>query len=466
MKILSILIALFLTISTNANELHKVEVPDTMYLQGTYSSETSNDGSFHLMILQDKSTKDYVIKPIFISNDEQLLIFNEVPVSYLPEIISHHSSNNISSFVTYNDKEKTVAVHNFNTIDKTYTTSFIDEVKTLGLLFRLDNKTLLFDYSKKEKTLNYTEISTNNKIAKRTINIPAEYQKKFEKLHVTPPINQNEFVEKGPLNSLKAHIIENKLVITEDLEDSKQTTVLSMSLDNKDRFSFKKLQVGKTNIEKIKDYNSYLFENNLYTIVVGKKEFEIKIFDAEKELLINSLSLRNDISKGFEDIKRLADYLDVVSKGRIRPTITANKTIEDHIKITIDQADKNLYYYNYDWSWHHQMMHQQMMEQVQQRLPTGFGPNPIEYDNHQGVYFKKEDPKPIIIIINKQGEILQDAKNETVLKNIDKEKNLKIFEEDKDYKNISASFSSTTMNYIYQDRKSKNVFIKSKTIVK
>lgn len=149
---------------------------------------------------------------------------------------------------------------------------------------------------------------------------------------------------------------------------------------------------------------------------------------------------------------------------------------DNNLEVTIDQADKTVYNYNYNWWWHHnwmwqqqmmwqqQQMQQQMMR-IQNNLPNGFGPNPDYYDNLAFLYSRKEIPEPITFIIDKNGKILPDAKSATVFVNIDKDENLKPLEENKNIKNVTATFNNSEMRYIYEDKKSKKIIIKSKPII-
>ncbi|EDM43427.1 hypothetical protein SCB49_00220 [unidentified eubacterium SCB49] len=474
MKIIINLFVLLIASTTLANDLFKFSVPENIHLEGTYSSETTENGSFHLIIMKEKYKKVFKIKPVFIQDNNKITDFEEVSLTYEPTIISHHTSGDISSFVILNEKTKKLAVHNFNTNDHSHSSNEIDDIKAPSLTFRLADQTLLFDFEKKGKSINFYKITSDNTINHQEIIVPIELQDVTKEAMAAVAINQNEYVTKGTLNNVKAFVKNNKLFFSIDDEKNNKSEVLSIGLDEKATFSLKELHVSDSNIEKIKDYNSYLFDDKLYAIVAGKDDFELNLFDIESEQVLKTLSLKEDISKN-NSLDNFTDYLDKVSKGRIRPTITANKTKKGNLKITIDQADITVYRYNYNWWWHHHIFQQQMMIQqemmirqqrqlMQSMPPGGFGPNMDYYDNHPEVYFKKEDLKPIVIIVDLSGNLLPQTDEETVHKNIDKEKNIELFEEDKNIKKLSACFSSSEMRYVYQDRKSKTVFIKTQPI--
>lgn len=328
MKKIIFLLIFISTINTFASDLYTFSIPDKMRIEGTYSAETNDNGSMHLIILKDKKNKNYMIKSAFVNADASVDTFKDVFLDYLPSIISYHNTDNVMSLIDYNRDNETLTTHHFDRKTKSYSSESLEDVAGSEFSFRLPNETWLFDFNKKIRALHYYQIKEGVKLEQKTIELSDELKKEFKVFRVDKPvaINQNEYVTKGALQNNKVIFKDGKLIFTIDDQSKHTTKTISFDLNNPEDYKIKTHVVENSNIEKIKDYNSYMFEDTLFTMVAGKNDFEMVARNINTGEMKNTLSLKEDISKIKNDYEKQLDYLSYVAKGKIRPTIAVNAT--------------------------------------------------------------------------------------------------------------------------------------------
>jgi hypothetical protein len=106
-----------------------------------------------------------------------------------------------------------------------------------------------------------------------------------------------------------------------------------------------------------------------------------------------------------------------------------------------------------------QMMQHQMM-QHQMNTARGFGPSPDAY-----LPFAKEKKLPAIeFVLDADFNVAQADSDATVYPNIDKDKYLDIYKDNKTMKNLTSDFTATEMRYISVNPKTKTISIAFDTL--
>lgn len=456
-----------------ANEVYTFTPPKNHFVKGTYSSEMQDGNSFHLVIMSVKGEKTFKIQPVHIKSNGSILEFKTVTLNHEPKIISHHEGGEMMSFIDFDEKNEMLSVFDFNTTSLTVDTSSRNlKLEELQTVIRLNNKTVLLNLEN-NKSFSTIVIEGQNALEKVAHSIPKEQQLLFKKLKKEglDAINQNEYTEKGSINKNKIFINDGRLSFIFDDEKEISTKVISTLLNEDSSFDEITINPKETStLEKIKNYNTYLHKNQIFSVASNKESMELLAFDADNGEMVKKINVDDIVTKNSE---KLEDYLKATSKGKIKSTITVSNTEDGNIVLRLDQADKTSYRYNYNWWWHHhwmmqqnmmmqqQMLHQQMrMQQQMNTIPRGFGPNPALYDTQHLNYINRKEPESIKIVLDKSTlNILPDASDKTTLNEVDREKHLKPYEKDNNKRNVSATFSKNAMHCIYQDRKSKEIRI-------
>ena len=473
MRFFLISLVILSTVTSYANEIYKFSVDKDLHVEGTYSAEINKGASFHLVLMKVKFEDRYKMLPVYITKTGEVREFDLIALDVLPNIISHHSVNDNISLVSYNDKEKSLSVFEFDIKSKSFKKNKQEEVEKPDTVFRLDNATVLLTVDKKGEKLGYWRIVSWDNQKLEHIDIPEELNKEFKKINAVA-INQNEFVEKGSFPGTKAYLNNNELVYIIDDEKSNTSKSIIIDLNNPSDFLQKEFKTVGTNLEKVKDYNSYLYNNKVFTVASNKEDMEVTIHNLKEGRQEKRLSLRQDIFKDNQEMEKFREYLDYTAKGKIKAMLTINETSEGNMAVRIDQADNTSYNYNYNWWWHHewmlqqnmmmQMQMQQNMRQMMQNLPSGFGPNPSTYEYGYNPNKKSNEPKPIVFVLNNNLDLINNASGETVYPEIEREKYLKEYEDDRNMRNVSASFTQLEIRCVYQDRKSKEIIIDTKLL--
>ncbi|MFT7071766.1 MAG: hypothetical protein ACJAX3_000740 [Patiriisocius sp.] len=234
----SLIITLLSITSLFANDIFSYTPPENLRVAGTYSSEMGNGNSFHLVIMRNKKEDNFKIKPIFIKSDGTALEFEIVTLNHEPSIISHHSENEMMSFVDFNKNTNLVSVYDFNTANLTYHSGPRKiEVKKIQTIFRLDNKTVLLNVGDTME-LSSIVIKGNEPLIEIKKMIPAEYHKEFKKIRQNglDAINQTEYTLKGSINKNKIFLNLDELSFVMDDEKKGTTKIFSTLLDKDSDF--------------------------------------------------------------------------------------------------------------------------------------------------------------------------------------------------------------------------------------
>lgn len=453
---------------------YKVTIPDNTKVVGTYSADFGATSTLHIVLLKNQDTKNFDLLPFFVSENNEVRKLATISVEREPSIISHHSNGSTVSMVSYDEKKKELTVYDLNTETGIHAIHTENDIKSPDNIFRLDDKTYLVHQDERRRKLNVRVITYAKGQDNISFDIDKSLKKEFELFtkFSQDAINRNEFVKLGSINKRKAYLSEGQLIYTMDDEKSGLTEAMIFHLDGSAKVEMSKFQ--NKALDKIKDYNSYIYNGDLFSAASNKEGMIFKVFDMNSGDETKSFSLEEAMKKANsgEANSSMQEYLREVSKAKMKSTVTVNATKEGKLLVRVDQVDKNTYNYHYNWWFHHwmwqqQIWHQQMMQQNIQNtinsLPK-FTPNGEYYDEYYNVFGPLKEEDGLEFVLDTNFDVAPEAGRETKFAIIDRDKYLKEFEDQKNLKEITAGFTSTNFRYIYMDKKTKEVFIAFKEL--
>lgn len=308
--------------------------------------------------------------------------------------------------------------------------------------------------------MDINEITDTNTITTKNINVDEDKIKDFKQFFKEEPqaVNTNEFVKNGSIAETKVYFVNNNLVITKD--DRKEGITNAVIIDaHTGGLTFKNYS-NKT--EKQKDVTSFISGGNLFSIGLSKEDMNLKSFDllsGKEKSAYNISALSKNLKADFNQ----AAFLKEAAKGSMTPTVTVNKAGKNYA-VRIDAVNKETYNYNYNWWWHHWMMQHQMMQQqriLQQnnvRMMNMRGPGHRYYDRMIADYKEKKDIA-FTVLLNEDLQLIDEYEPKTDLADIDKDKYLNQYKNDKSVLQLTATFLDTELRCIYQDKISRDIVI-------
>lgn len=469
-KLVLLTLCLFLQ-SAFSTELLKIKVGKNQKIEGTFSAELSENSTLHFILTKNTDSKKYEIIPVFVDSNQKSKQLDIFETKEIPSFLSFHKNGSIVTLSCFYEKRKELLRIDFDVISGKFQTSITTDFDSPKNVFRLSNQTV-FVYIDKMKhnvsTLSFTD-SKEMKTEKFefTKNEVAVFNSFF---HETPEaVNQVEFVKNGPITKRKSYFSSDKLIFTNE-KDNSNIQVLTLHLDGTKHLNFDNFNFNYD--KNIKDQNTYVSENLLFSVAVSKEDVIVNAFDMNSKNSTKSLSLQDDLSQKFDAATR-KEFINSSAKNSMKPTITINTTKSPNkFLIRLDRVNKNTYTYYHNW-WHiHWMMQQQqqqmmLMQQQQmmrQSIPRGFGPNPNFYDALAMIYIDKIELKPIEFIVDSNLSLDEKDTVETVFKDIERDDYLDKFKDDKSMKDFSAGFTTTDFRYIYYDKKAEYVYLKAENL--
>src|SRR5699024_76213 len=105
--------------------------------------------------------------------------------------------------------------------------------------------------------------------------------------------------------------------------DDRNMETLSIDTKNSDTpFELKKYTSPE--MDKLKNSNSYLKDNDLFVINSGKSDVQLNVFDTKNGEQKKSISLKNNLAN--ISAETAEDFINGARKNRMKPTVTVNKT--------------------------------------------------------------------------------------------------------------------------------------------
>jgi hypothetical protein len=458
------LLCLFLVSQiTLAGEIFSYTLSKSEKIEGTYTAHLSANGTMHFAIIKNTESKDFLLTPFYVDQSRNVKRLEAFASKEMFAILSYHESNGVVSVVNYDADNKQVQFIDYNLGTGKVTSSAKEMKEAPDNVFRLTDRTLLVSFNQKKNTVDLDLVTDSGHIASSQITISKDKQELFRTLiSMTPDaINQQEFVEKGSILSRKGYFIGDNLVYTMG-KGREQLQVFRFDLKQKTDFTHSIIETGFT--KESKDVSNYFYDDKLVFLSVGKQDLSLKTFDAHTSKVIRQLSILNDLQKILPE-NAVADYVKTALKSTIKSTVTVNKTKTGKLAFRLDNVEEAQYHYHYNWFMTHwmfqqQMMMQQQMMQHQVNSARGFGPSPEAY-----LPLVKEKKLPSIeFVLDVDFNVNQADSDAPVYPNIDKDKYLDIYKDNKTMKNLTSDFTETDMRYISFNPKTKTISIAFDTL--
>lgn len=453
---ITLLLALFISLNMLSNDI-KIDIKDNQKLVLTYSGKLGAKKGFQAYLIKNLDNKKFELFSYFI-NDGNVISLEKIIFDHKISIISYHLNNNTISMLIKEERRgsgQNLRVLDINTKTQEYSIKEMGRFDPEKTILTLKDKTIIF--YKENMKLFFNLIIDSQNITNKYLEIDKDTRKTFfNEEHITA-INSDDFVKNGSAQNNTLYFNNNTIYFTNLNKKRKTTSVLCVNFDNLE--SFKTIIIKNDAFENIKDFNSYIFEDNIITVTCSKNDAEIKITNLNNKKTNFRIFLRKDLSK-LLDSKMLYNFIKTSVKTKFKPTVTVNLSVDNNLVVNLDFIEKTQYYYNNNWNLHWMMQHQMMQHQMmiqQQMMQRNFGPSAQEF---YLPLFKEKENTLIQFVISNDYKILKNASTKTKYKNIDIESYMEDYKEDKSKRLLTALFNDDNYYIIYYKRNIKTVFLK------
>jgi len=439
---------------------NEIIIPKNFKTETTFSGDLSDKDSFHLIFGKNKKNKKYTVFAYFFNGTEVI----ELPTLTTEKgynILSYHYKDNVLSLLlTCNFKKKKSFLKkiDYNLRENNFKESDVYKHEDFVKLIRTKDRSILL--YKKDEFLSIKEFigdeSVNTKILK--IDKLSSFSDYFKDKYVAT-VRNDEFVRNGATNSLKLYYNNNSLNFTKDTDLFRNTEFINLNL-SKDSLFIEKKSFDNDFNGNFQKMASFFADDKLYQFIQTKEKAYINLFDTNTGLKLNSIILDeslNAYTKNNSKFQGIGDFLKHSKKSHYIVTITANKTVNNNIRIRLDYVDIDYSYYNNFLNFN-QMMHQMNQNLMRQNLPAGFGPNVNDEFVFNNASVTKEK-RFFELLIDENGNLLNQNLPETIYKEIDKKKEIDHLKDISHFKYQSSCFLKSGFRYIAYDKSSKSFII-------
>lgn len=435
-------------------------------VENTFSGDTANDESFHLIIAKNSKTKQCEIIPISNTNGE-LNQLKSVSFDKMPSVLSYHNNGDgltlIVSSKGKKEDEFTIVDINLSTGESVKSDPISD--KNFKTVIRKKHSNLLvFSDKTSIKILNIKDSKSTSEIAGESTESTEDFLKDLNKNSLSA-VNTNEYVSNGSINTFRAYAEENSVFITKEDTKDNQTVVLNLPLDGASLFNLESTVYKSKSIEDAKKSTSYVQNGQLFQMSMSKTEGDLSIFNLQDNLETNLDLNAVKISKKSKDFESITEFLKQATRSKNEPTVTINETTSGDVSVRVDYVNKKEYNYNYNWWWHHNwafqhhMMMMQQQIQIQQQMRS-FGPNSF----YEVPFFAKDDKHHFEIVLNPSNTVIENGELETIYQEIDKKKYIKELDDNTKVKHTSTVFINNQLRYFGYNKKTKKYSVIYKEI--
>lgn len=452
--------------SSFCSEIFTINLSKNEKLEGSFSVANNKKETTHFLFIKNTDTKKYIIKSYFLSENKTIKEIESITTDEKPNFIANFTLNNHLKITSFNEDKKILTLFDFDLLTGKTSTTEKTKYQKPDVIFSQSDKTILVKFIDNGKKVSLDFIANGSDITNKTYTPSETLFKAFKSVakNIPDAINQNEYVENGSIKNERAYLDSKNLYFTKE-NDNKTTTVFKFDLNDTNSMSSTNFDfdLGKNS----KDHNTYLFNENLISVNSSYDDIIVKNYDLNTNKLTKELNLNKDL-KTILDKNNIDKFLAEEKKTKLKVTTTINKTINNKNKITISRVNINTYNYYYDWWWFHNFMMQQMQMQQVMRMQQmsragGFGPN-ANFNEMDLISENKEKFQSLEFVVDSNFNIEKEASLETEFKNTDKDQVLEEFNKDKNIKNFTSAFLDTEMRYIYQNNKTKTIYINFKSI--
>ncbi|MEG9328030.1 hypothetical protein V6B16_08780 [Salinimicrobium catena] len=430
-------------------------------LTGTFSGDIDQENSVHLMIFKDKDAGNYGIIPFFINAQDELISLEHIQMEDEPSVVSFHfnpSTSNLTLLLKQGRRtDKQLEIIDLNINSNTISKSQIEDYEDAYLVIREKNRSFLIIKEKDNLEIN-TIFDSQRKISEN-FSFKGENKSLFNRIFETTPetINTNEYVKNGSINPSKVYFYNDRLIF-DHISEEKYTT-LSINPEDNSHLAFSEFELKGVN--KVRDINSFIFKSKAFLFINNKEDINLRSYDLETGEMIKDLFLQQEFSHYF-DSEILEKLIKKSSRKANRLTGTVNEGPENSMVVTMDFVSARNYFYHYNWWWHHQFLHQQMMWQnqmMQQHMQMNtFGPNP---DSYMSEIFPAANSQSVKLLIDKDLNVLAGKDVLTLRPEIDKEKHIEKFQNDRKVKNVTLAFTRRSGRAVYFSKETDLIHVKT-----
>lgn len=443
---------------------NRLKLANNYKVEQTFSGNTLDNTTFHLIIAKNKDTKLFEIIPLVYSYMEgETNRLPSIVFTAAPEILSYHNNNRTLSLVTSSKEKnrKVILVHDLNLESGEVIKSKNYDFKDYKAAIQKPNSSLLLFSS--FNSFKIVNVSNAVNFSETIVNQSPENEKVLKILNneELDAINTDEFVANGSINSLRAYSNNEALYITKESKREKLTSVFVLDISKEGVASFK--QKDFKGDKELKKSTSYIFENELIKVDLGKKAGNINVYNLSDSISKNTIDLLNlKPSKKSTGFKDMSSFLKAANKFINVATITANKSENGAVVLRLDYVNKEKYYYHnywYHYWFHHQMIFRQ--QQIQQSIRS-FGP--LEFFPNEDVLFADEEQHYFEVVLSQSREVLNEY-SQAIYNDYNKKEHLNELKENKFLDHISTAFIGNRFVYLAYNKKTKDFGISNKTVL-
>lgn len=449
------------TTSTFATDIFNFKLKENQKYENSYSVNFENEATLHLVVVKNKDTKNYDVLPFYMNKKGEVKQMTTTSYEDEPEMVSSHKKGSTITLLIY--QKRKLQVIDLDLDSPAVATESIEVREKPENIITKANKSIVVIPDLNTKNLGFYIVESSQKIDKKTVEVSKDYQSEVHKIFTSRPdiINTDEFVQNGSIRSTQVYYENGNFILISDEKANEELEAFVVNPENNESLT-KKVFTTTTNLDKIKDGNSYLMDGKVFGMYLGKQDFGISVFDINTGTEEKKFLLSEDIAQ-IENAKNIQAYMKGVTKSKMKPTISVNKTKNNNYAVTVDYVDSSKYMYH-NWMWmHHMLMQQQMMMQQNMARPSGFGPNPSNFEMDE--FFDDEKSVSLNFTLDQNLTMLPNNNDPTQYQFVDKEKIMKSLEKNKDFKNMSAGFLENEYHYMYTDRAEETVYIHTKEIL-
>ena len=463
-----LLLPIFLIISSFSTPPKKtsISLSRNYKVENTFSGDTHDSESFHLIIAKNSKLKQCEIIPIS-NTDGELNQLKSVAFKKMPNVVSYHNNGNILTLVVSSKGKKedefTVVDINLKTGESERSDPISDtDFKTV--IRKKKSNLLVFSDKTSLNIIDIKDSKTFNTITGESTETTQELLKDLNKSSLSA-VNTDEYVANGSINTFRAYAEDNTVFITKEDAKENETSVVKIPLNGPLSVKLESKIYKSKALEDAKKSTSYVQSGQLFQMSISKSVGHLSVFNLQDDSETNLDLATVKVSKTSSDFESISEFLKQATRAKNEPTVTINDANNGNVVVRVDYVNKKEYNYNYNWWWHHNwafqhhmmMMHQQI--QIQQQM-RGFGPNNFD----EVPYFIKDEKHHFEIVLTQSNTVVVDSDIETIYKDIDKKKYIKELDDNTKVKHTSTVFIENQLRYFGYDKKTKKYSVIYKEI--
>jgi len=458
-NIIFLLILSFSTLAT-ASDTFTYILKENQKYENSFSVNIANEATLHLVVVKNKETRMYDLLSFFMDAAGTIKELATTSFNDEPEPLSYHKTGNTITLLGFQDK--TLSILDYNLENGEILKMEMEVDKKPESVFVQENAVTIIISDKNGENIEIVTIENTQAINKKSIVVPKDYQNEIDNIFNGSPdiVDTNEFVKNGSISENQAYFSDGKFIVVNNEKQDENMNVLIIDPNATNPIAKKNFTSSK--LDKVKDSNNQVIDGKLFGMFLGKKDFSLSIFDLVSGAEEKNFLMSEDIAK-MPKMRNTETYIEEATRSKMRPTVSVNKTKKGNYAVVLDYVNKDTYRFYNDGMFMHMLMMQAMMHQnMIMSRPSGFGPNPIEYEMDD--LFFAEKSIPLYFTLDKDLNLLDENDDKTVHQYVDKEKYINILKANKNQVNPTVGFLENEYRYMYTDKKEEKIFIQKREI--